>query len=494
VAQDATLRRITVSNDDGDVYFESSGDGSEIVLKTEKVRVDGDVYCGSSTVGLLAHIDALKTKDDALADRIASIQPPKCMEPGGAKLQFNGTYWFCVCNQNWSGSSCESSWMREAKLNASSTAYISFGYSVAAFENTLIVGAPYEGSGNVYMYSLSDDSWTLQAKIQSPQGDDYDRFGYAVDVVEDTMAIGAIEDESNCGQQNPSADSCGTGSVYVFVRSGTAWTQQAKLIASDGASGDNFGSAISISGNDIAVGALVGSGYSRSGSAYVFSRTGDTWTETAKIGASDGSPNGFGISIAISGDDLVVGAHGDEEKGSVYIFRRSSGTWTEKAKVQETQTNAGAFGQAVSIFGDTLVVSAPYDDNNGKSGSGSAHVFTRVADTWTKKATLTAGSDSQTSDQFGYSISISGDLIALGAPGHGADESWMGDASTGPGAVYVFRQIDGTWSKEAKLMIGTDAGSYDSLGKAVRINSNGTVFAGAPPRNGGSVYVFSFKA
>lgn len=493
MAQDATLRRITVSNDDGDVYFESSGDGSEIVLKTEKVRVDGDVYCGSSTVGLLAHIDALKTKDDALADRIASIQPPKCMEPGGAKLQFNGTYWFCVCNQNWSGSSCESSWMREAKLNASSTAYISFGYSVAAFENTLIVGAPYEGSGNVYMYSLSDDSWTLQAKIQSPQGDDYDRFGYAVDVVEDTMAIGAIEDESNCGQQNPSADSCGTGSVYVFVRSGTAWTQQAKLIASDGASGDNFGSAISISGNDIAVGALVGSG-SRSGSAYVFSRTGDTWTETAKIGASDGSPNGFGISIAISGDDLVVGAHGDEEKGSVYIFRRSSGTWTEKAKVQETQTNAGAFGQAVSIFGDTLVVSAPYDDNNGKSGSGSAHVFTRVADTWTKKATLTAGSDSQTSDQFGYSISISGDLIALGAPGHGADESWMGDASTGPGAVYVFRQIDGTWSKEAKLMIGTDAGSYDSLGKAVRINSNGTVFAGAPPRNGGSVYVFSFKA
>ena len=382
--------------------------------------------------------------------------------------------------------------MREAKLDYSSTAYEGFGYSVAAFADTVVVGAPYEGGGNVYVYSLSDDSWTLQAKIQSPQGDDYDRFGYSVDIVDDTVAIGAIEDEDNCILHNTGAYSCGTGSVYVFVRSGTAWTQQAKLIASDGASGDNFGSAVSISGNDVAVGALVGSGLvgaARPGKVFVFSRTGDTWTETAKIMASGGNPNGFGCSIGISGDDLVVGARGNGAR----IFRRTIGTWTEHAKIQETQSIAGAFGQVVSISGDTLVVSAPYDDNNGKSGSGSAHVFTRVADTWTKQATLTAGSDSQTFDQFGYSISVNGDLIALGAPGHGADESWMGDASTGPGAVYVFRRTDGTWSKEAKLMIGTDAGSYDSLGKAVSINSNGTVFAGAPS-NGGSVYVFSFKA
>jgi len=279
----------------------------------------------------------------------------------------------------------------------------------------------------------------------------------------------------------------------VFVRSGATWTQQTKLTASDGASGDNFGSAVSISGNDVAVGALLASGLAgpgRPGNVYVFSRTGDAWTETAQITVSGGNPNGFGCSVGISGDDLVVGARGN----GAHIFRRTSGTWTEKAKVQETQTsNAGAFGQVVSISGDTLVVSAPYDDNNGKSGSGSAHVYTRVEDTWTKQAMLTAGSDSQTSDQFGYSISVSGDFIALGAPGHGADESWMGDASTGPGAVYVFKRTDDTWSKEAKLMIGTDAGSYDSFGKTVSINTNGTVFAGAPPSNGGSVYVFSFK-
>ena len=150
VAQDENLRRITVSNDDGDVYVESSGDGSEIVLKTEKVRItDGDVYCGTSNVGLSARIDALKTKDDALDaldERIATLNdtqvelrddldrletttsgrlshidgridslnvstttltPPRCMPPGGDKLRFDGTNWLCVCLDNWSGLTCE---------------------------------------------------------------------------------------------------------------------------------------------------------------------------------------------------------------------------------------------------------------------------------------------------------------------------------------------------------------------------------------------------
>jgi hypothetical protein len=130
VAQDANLRRITVSNDDGDVYVESSGDGSEIVLKTEKVRVDGDVYCEGSQVGLSARIDA--------------VFPPKCVRPGGDKLQYDGSEWLCICNGAFGGETCETTWTPEARVvNTSESSggwYSEQAHLIAADGDEILIG------------------------------------------------------------------------------------------------------------------------------------------------------------------------------------------------------------------------------------------------------------------------------------------------------------------------------------------------------------------
>jgi hypothetical protein len=190
------------------------------------------------------------------------------------------------------------------------------------------------------------------------------------------VVVGATGDDTPAG-----ADA---GSAYVYVRFGTTWIRQAKLTASDGAADDAFGSSVALNGNTAVVGAQFGYSPSslrlKSGAAYVFVRSGTTWTQQAKLKPSDvRSRDGFGFSTAVIGDIAMVGApfQGGDDIGSVYVFVRSGSTWTQQAKlIAAAGSGDYNFGISVAMTGDAAVVGS---DNDAEAGAqpGSAYVYWR---------------------------------------------------------------------------------------------------------------------
>ena len=227
----------------------------------------------------------------------------------------------------------------------------------------------------------------------------------------------------------------GIGHVHVFAE-----PTETKLTASDGATLDEFGSSVSISGDTAIVGTWRDDDAgSSSGSVYVFVRNGGVWTQQAKLTASDGAASDyFGVSVSSSGDTAIVGAYYDDhaggtDAGSAYVFVRNGDTWTEQAKLTASDGAAGdTFGNSVSISGETAIVGARLDGDAGSS-SGSVYVFVLNGDTWTEQAKLTA-SDGVAGDLFGYSVSINGDIAIVGAP----DDDDAGSAS---GSAYVYDEL-----------------------------------------------------
>jgi len=184
----------------------------------------------------------------------------------------------------------------------------------------------------------------------------------------------------------PNDDDAGSnsGAAYVFARDGSSWNQQAKLTASDAAGGDLFGLAVAIDGDYAVIGAYGNSDAGNlSGSAYIFKRTGTAWSQEAKLTASDAAAaDFFGAAVAIGGDAVAIGAYGDDDgafnAGSTYIFRRSGASWSQEAKLTAPDPAADdGFGFSLGISGDDLFVGAPWDDDRG-STSGSAYVFRKT--------------------------------------------------------------------------------------------------------------------
>jgi len=363
------------------------------------------------------------------------------------------------------------------------------GWSVSISGDTAVVGARIDddirvNSGSAYVFIRSGSVWSVQAKLTandaiSGQGD---QFGYSVSVSGDTVVIGAPYDDELGGD---------SGSAYVFVRSGSTWSQQQKLTASDAAAGDQFGWSVSISGDTAVIGArrddVVGSD---SGSAYVFVRSGSTWSQQQKLTASDAfTDDEFGTSVSVSGDTAVIGSPFDndagDDSGSAYVFVRSSGTWTQQQKL--TAGDAATddlFGWSVSVSGDTAAIGARWNDDAG-SRSGSAYVFVRLSGTWTQQQKLTAG-DAAADDNFGFSVSVSGDTAVISAY---QDD----DAGSNSGSAYVFVRSSGTWSEQQKLTASDGAGT-DEFAHSVSVSGD-TVVIGArfdddAGSNSGSAYVF----
>ena len=383
---------------------------------------------------------------------------------------------------------------QQAKLIASDyQASDNFGWSVAISGDTVVVGATLEDpnnitdAGSVYIFTRSGTTWTQQAKIQASDAQASDQFGESVAIDGDTVVVSAqYEDPGNITT---------AGSAYIFTRSGTTWTQQAKLVASDYQTNDYFGVKVAISGDTVVVGAngedTVATG---AGAAYVFTRSGTTWTQQQKIQASDAQASSvFGTSVAIDGNTVVVGASLNDpssiiDAGAAYVFTRSGTTWTQQQKIQASDAQASDnFGQSVGISGNTVVVGAYAEDPNNISGAGSVYIFTRSGTTWTQQAKLIA-SDAQASDLFGQSVAIEGDTVVVGA--YNEDPNNITDA----GSAYVFTRSGATWTQQAKL-IASDAQASDLFGQSVGISGN-TVVVGAyaeDPNNisgAGSVYVF----
>jgi hypothetical protein len=356
-----------------------------------------------------------------------------------------------------------------------------FGTSMAVSGDTLVVGAPGDddrgsSSGSIYVFVRTGSAWSQQAKLTAADGAAGDRFGGAVAISGDTLVVGADSD-GDVGTDS--------GSVYVFVRDGGVWTQQAKLTAADGAQYDHFGSSVTISGNTVVVGAPWDQDHGwYSGSAYVFARTGTLWSQQAKLTADDAeAKDWFGSSVAISGSTLFVGAegddHGDWHYGSVYVFGRSGSNWTQQAKLIPAHAEAhDSFGSSMAISGDTLVVGAM----NGFYASGSAYVFVQAGDSWIQQAKLNAY-DLTPDYYFGTSVAINGDTAVVGTPGD--DES--------EGRAFVFFRTGNSWTLRSKI-IAADVDLLDYFGKSVTIIDN-TVMVGSPGDGdrghfSGSAYMF----
>ena len=386
-------------------------------------------------------------------------------------------------------------WTEQQKLTAADGALNdAFGTSVGISGDTVVVGAyqddvganPNQGSASVFV--RSGTAWSQQAQLIASDGAANDRFGESVAISGDTVVVGAPNGDVGV---NPNQ-----GSAYVFVRSGTTWTQQAKLNASDGAADDDFGSlGIAISGDTVAVGAWrhnVGANVDQ-GSAYVFVRSGTTWIQQGQLTASDGGAGDeFGRSVAISGDTVAVGAvrhnvGANNDQGSAYVFVRSGTTWTQQAQLAASDGAAlDHLGSSVAISGDTVVVGAELNDVGANGDQGSAYIFGRSGTTWTQQAQLTA-SDGAVSDLFGFSVAISGDTVVVGAP---SDPVLLGN----PGSAYVFVRSGIGWTERQKLT-ASDGAASDAFGTSVGISGD-TVVVGAVAdnvganANQGSAYIY----
>ena len=350
-----------------------------------------------------------------------------------------------------------------------------FGYSVSRSGDTLAVGAPLDSvgaisQGSVRVFVRSGTSWSLQATLTASDGAVSDYFGFSVSLSGDTLAVGVPNDDVGANVDQ--------GSVRVFVRSGTSWSLQATLTASDGASGDFFGNSVSLSGDTLAVGVRVddlGANVNQ-GSVRVFVRSGTSWSAQATLIAVDGAASDyFGFSVSLSGDTLAVGVPYDSvgaiSQGSVRVFVRSGTTWSALATLTASDgAVSDNFGTSISLSGDTLAVGVSWDDVGANVDQGSVRVFVRSGTSWSAQATLTA-SDGVANDQFGHSISLSGDTLAVGVPNDDVG------ANVDQGSLRVFVRSGTSWSAQA-MLTASDGAAGDQFGNLVSL-SDDTLAVGA---------------
>jgi len=385
-------------------------------------------------------------------------------------------------------------------------------------------------------HGLEADPPQQTAYLKASNTDAGDRFG-RIAISGDTLVAGAGNEDSNAtgingDQSNNSAGDA--GAVYVFVRDGMTWSQQAYLKASNTDATDYFGS-VAISGDTLVVGASgedsnakgingdeTNNSADRAGAVYVFVRNGTTWSQQAYLKASNTSAgDGFGSGAAISGETLVIAATGQggnatningiqskntaTGSGAVYVFTRDGTTWTQEAFIKASETTTGDnFGSSLAISGNTIVV--------GAKSKSAAYVFERSDTTWAQQATLKA-SNSSRSDQFGWTVGISGDKIIVGArfeesnaTGINGDQS--NNSADAAGAVYVFVRDGMTWSQQTYLKASnTDAGdtfakvaiSGDTLVVAAETESSNAVGINGDQSDNsaeesGAVYVFESQS
>ena len=329
---------------------------------------------------------------------------------------------------------------------------------------------------------------TQEAYLQASNAGGGDTFGYDVALDGDTLVVGALGESSNAtgingNQANNSASEA--GAVYVFVRSGTTWTQQAYIKASNTEMEDRFGISVAIDGNTLVVGAngedssAIGVGGNQvdnsaefAGAAYVFVRSGTTWSQQAYLKASNTEEyDQFGTDVAVENDLIVVGAPGEDGGGSnigaAYVFARSGTVWSAPIYLKPlAASGTPAFGKSLALDAGTLVVGAPDEGNTG-----AAFVFVRSGNTFTQQGLLKAPFPSF-DDHFGSSVDVYSNTVVVGAPDEDSSTTGVNgppnESSPNSGAAYVFRRLSGMWTFQAFIKASnTEAG--DGFGAAVAV-------------------------
>jgi hypothetical protein len=301
------------------------------------------------------------------------------------------------------------------------------GFAVALDGTRVLVGAPGEstGRGAAYVVDCDTEACSAAQRVVPAGLETRDLYGLSVAVSADTLAIGAPGDRE--------------GAVYVFVRSGSAWVQQAKLRAFDGRNGDEFGHVVALQGDRLVVGAR--SADDRRGVVYIFARSGTAWALDARLQpAGLVEESQFGSSLALDGTTVVAGAPwvpgpsaGDWGHGSAWVYVRG-GSWTQQARLQSGSTADGAqFGSSVAVSGDRVAVGV----SGGDGFRGSVEIFQRTAGVWSQSA-LIGSPLTAPGHAFGWSVALDGNRLLVGAPYSAASDAACG-------RVYAYAESGGSW-------------------------------------------------
>ncbi len=355
-------------------------------------------------------------------------------------------------------------------------------------------------AGAAYIFELDNNGhWVQKQKIVQSDRTSNDYFGASVSISGNMAVLGAYDKNAIGGNTFTHA-----GAAYIFKRNNNGvWNEIKKLVASDTGANDHFGYSVAISGNYIIIGSPIdaedaagGNTLNSAGSAYIFEQDGNgNWNQTQKIVPSDrASADLFGTSVSISGNYAIAGAYQEDENpaggntlsnaGSAYIFERDgNGVWNQKQKiVPSDRAISDRFGISVSVCG-TYAVAGAYledlDETGGyfKSAAGAAYIFERDGNgNWIQAKKITAP-DRDPNDYFGQTVYIDGNIVIAGAVNEAAD-AHGGNISASAGAAYIFkRNGNGNWNQTQKIA-ASDRANNDNFGISVAVNNN-YAFAGA---------------
>ena len=372
--------------------------------------------------------------------------------------------------------------VQEAELTGSDVAEgDSFGSSLAVCGDTALIAACDKTiggqirAGAVYVFTRSGTTWLQQAEITDPDPASNDLFGASIALSGDTVLIGApgkaVGDQSQAG------------TVYLYTRSGVDWSAQGDLTASDGTSGDGFGSSLALDEGTALIGAPSRevSGQFLAGAVYVFTVSGTTWSQQTEIGdPAAATGDAFGTTVALSADTALIGAPtaavaGQSRAGTVYVFDGSGSSWSQQAQLVDPDAYSNdKFGCAVALSGNTALVGALDTTVDNQPLGGAGFVYTDSASGWSRQAVLTdpdVGGD----DTFGASVALSPDAAVVGAPSASNHNPYF---PMSVGAAYLYPGSGASWSAPVKLAEGEgDQYSDDLFGSSAMLEGSTVLVA-----------------
>lgn len=345
-----------------------------------------------------------------------------------------------------------------------------FGSAVATNGEIAVVGAWFKNNfaGAVYVFRRYGSTWTEEEKLIPSDGSSYDFFGNSVDVYEDYIIVGAT------GSGN-------IGAAYIFKHNGNSWEEVKKLTPDNGIVYDRYGSSVAISEEYAIVGAE--SAQTLKGAVYVYSKDGSSWTEDDMLTGALYS-SGFGSAVDISGESIIIGA---SDNSYAFVFMLDGNTWVMTAELDDLNGSIyDQFGASVSIDGDLAVVGATHHQN-GNGATGAVYVYKRQGSNWVEEEKIVAD-DGELDDHFGV-VSMFGNTIIVGAY---SDDDYGLDA----GSAYLYQKEGNNWEFKEKLF-ASDGFAGDEFGSAAAVFSD-VIVLGAPDdndngENSGSAYIFNYN-
>ncbi len=364
-----------------------------------------------------------------------------------------------------------------------------FGSAIALYGDTLVVGAPESTAwpshhkGMVFVYQRDGQAWVETARLTASDQDDGFQtdlsFGQALGLVADTLAVGAPETKDPESGVN-------TGAVYLFQRTGSVWEETAILYSPQKTAGARFGEQVVLRQDTL----LASGGQA----VYVYKRVEDGWQEQAQLSPENlAERDRFGNSLAFDGDRIAVSAIFYDPQNSryvssaVYLYKRTGDGWSLETNLPPEEGEWPGFGSSLDLDGETLIIGDVGDDSAGFL-AGAAYIYEHGPEGWVQQTKLVAGDGpfNPYFTGFGSSIDLEGDLLAVGAGGDSSQGLWAG-------SVYLFHRQGERWIDLLKLW--PDEADYlgGFFGADLRLSGN-TLLVAAPSEYGNAVYIYAIDS